>query len=58
MIWLIATFVSALAFGIGGFLLKVGSHRNYSEGSMLLGLYVAGSIIFLGALLLNGQPYS
>lgn len=51
MIWLIATFISAIVFGIGSFLLKVGSHKNYPEASMLLGLYVAGSTIFLGILL-------
>lgn len=55
MIWLFATFTSAFIFGIGSFLLKLGSHKNYPEASMLLGLYVAGSSIFLVAILVNGN---
>lgn len=50
MIWLYATLISTVLFGIGSFLLKVGSHKNYSEKSMLLGLYVIGSVIFFMSL--------
>lgn len=55
MIWLYATFVSALVFGLGGFLLKVGSHKNYAEASMLLGLYLSGTVILFVALLIYGN---
>jgi len=51
MIWLFAAFLSAIIFGLGSFLLTLGSHKNYPESIMLLGLYIAGSIIFLGTLL-------
>jgi len=57
MIWLYATCASAILFGIGGFLLKVGSHKNYSEASMLLGLYFVGSVVLYGMLLRNGGIY-
>jgi drug/metabolite transporter (DMT)-like permease len=53
MMWLVATFVSAFVFGIASFLLKFGSHKQYAEASMLLGLYLAGSTIFLITLIVN-----
>lgn len=55
MIWLYATFASALLFGLGGFLLKLGSHKKYAETSMLLGLYLAGSLILFTTLLSHGN---
>src|SRR5579862_4070226 len=55
MIWLIAAFASTITFGVGSFLLKVGSHRRYPGPSMLLGLYLAGSVIFLSVLTTKGE---
>lgn len=55
MMWLPAAFASAFIFGIGSFLFKVSSHRKYHDASLLLGLYLSGSVIFLIALLSKGD---
>jgi drug/metabolite transporter (DMT)-like permease len=52
--WLWTAFVSAIIFGVGGFMLKVGSHQDYPGPTMLLGLYLAGSVIFLGGVITTG----
>lgn len=53
--WLPAAFLSAFVFGIGGFLFKVSSHKNYHSAIMFLGLYLAGSLVFLTTFLLEGK---
>lgn len=55
MMWLPASFASAIVFGIGGFLFKVSSHKNYPSPIMFLGLYLAGSLVFLAAFLVEGK---
>jgi drug/metabolite transporter (DMT)-like permease len=54
MIWLPVTFASAIIFGTGGFLLKLGNHKSYPVETMLLGLYLAGSFVFLLGTLHHG----
>jgi drug/metabolite transporter (DMT)-like permease len=51
--WLPAAVGSALVFGIGGFLLKVSSHKQYAGGSIFTGLYLTGSSIFFLMLLMS-----
>lgn len=55
MTWLPASFASAVVFGIGGFLFKVSSHKNYPSAIMFFGLYLAGSLIFLATFLVEGK---
>jgi drug/metabolite transporter (DMT)-like permease len=55
MMWLTAAFLSALVFGISGFLLKMGNHKKYHTPGMLFGLYSAGSLLFLSILLVKGH---
>ncbi len=51
MTWLSTALASTMIFGVGSFLLKVGSHHRFPGPSLLLGLYLSGSAIFLGALM-------
>lgn len=53
--WLSASFLSAIVFGIGGFLFKVSSHKNYPSPIMFFGLYLAGSFVFLATFLFEGK---
>jgi uncharacterized membrane protein len=53
--WFEAALASAVIFGIGGFLLKVSSHKQYPSGSIFTGLYLTGSSIFLFVLLASND---
>jgi len=55
MNWLPAAFISGVIFGCGGFLLKVGSHKNYPGASMYLGLYLTGSLVLFFTLMMSGN---
>lgn len=44
--WFISVVVSAILFGVAGFILKFGAYRVYSVPHILLGLYISGAFGF------------
>ncbi len=53
--WFPPAFAAALLFGIAGYLLKYTSHRSYPSDTVLLGLYVTGSLSFLTAAVVSSS---
>ncbi|THF76911.1 DMT family transporter [Cohnella fermenti] len=53
MLWFLSAIGSALVFGLAGLFMKISQMRSGSAGSLLLGLYTAGTLGFWGQALLN-----
>ncbi|SFX41225.1 Uncharacterized membrane protein [Thermoactinomyces sp. DSM 45891] len=53
--WILLSLFCSLAFGLAGFMMKVSSAKKGSHTTLLFGLYVTGTLGFLGYLLVTGE---
>ncbi|TCP62635.1 DMT family transporter [Baia soyae] len=53
--WILLSIFCSLAFGLAGFMMKVSSAKKGSHTTLLFGLYVTGTLGFLGYLLVTGE---
>ncbi|SDZ29322.1 EamA family transporter [Thermoactinomyces sp. DSM 45892] len=53
--WILLSIFCSLAFGLAGFMMKVSSAKEGSHTTLLFGLYVTGTLGFLGYLFVTGE---